>query len=544
MEMKFDPMTGQPIQPQNEQPQSSAPEVKFDPMTGQPIQPQNEQPQSSEPEMKFDPMTGQPIQPQNVQPQSSEPEMKFDPMTGQPVTAQRTVSAYDPMTGQPIYGNVDTTPLPTKKGMGKGAKIAIAAVAAIAVIGTTVGVSAKNGAFLSKEAKVGLATINTFKEQPQILEDANIIDILSGNTFTLGGEVTYEGESLKAEYRSNKNEKQLAAYMDIAGVSDLSAFITLDKEKVQLACPEILDEALTYYYTADNDGMLIDMADDDEIQQLNDLLAAATSGKKTTAETDKYVKEIVAELKAIKFDKISSEKFEVDGKERSCKGYLATITPDNINNIIDTYMDYMGDLMSGDLMSMTDWSSFKSDVSELQKEIDRMDDIEIEFFTYKNMLACIRTEVEGNDLEILFLGGDYRMQNVEVNYDGDTYFELKGEKSGSEETIKFKAAGQTLAKVTYDEKSGDYNISIEELGTIKGNIEHSRKGVTVTVTKFFGYDGFEFSAYAKDSADFDKVDEKDSFDIGNADESDWNDLIGDIDTTVLYELEDALNDVF
>ena len=68
--------------------------------------------------------------------------------------------------------------------------------------------------------------------------------------------------------------------------------------------------------------------------------------------------------------------------------------------------------------------------------------------------------------------------------------------------------------------------------------------MTVTVTKFFGYDGFELSAYAKDSADFDKVDEKDSFDIGNADESDWNDLIGDIDTTVLYELEDALNDVF
>ncbi len=84
---------------------------------------------------------------------------------------------FDPMTGQPIYGNVDTTPLPTKKGMGKGAKIAIAAVAAIAVIGTTVGVSAKNGAFLSNEAKVGHAAANTFKEQPQIMEDVNVIDI-------------------------------------------------------------------------------------------------------------------------------------------------------------------------------------------------------------------------------------------------------------------------------------------------------------------------------------------------------------------------------
>ncbi len=520
-------------------------EMRFDPMTGQPIQQQDSQPQNGEPEVKFDPMTGQPIQQQDSQPQNGEPEIKFDPMTGQPVNTARTVSAYDPMTGQPIYGNVDTTPLPVKKGMAKGVKIAIAAVAAVAVIGTTVGVSAKNGAFLGKEAKVGLATVNTFKEQPQILEDINISDIITGSTYTLGGEVSYNGQSVKAEYRSTKNEKQLAAYLDIAGASDLSAFVTLDKEKLQAACPELLDQALTYYYTGENDGMLIDMLDDDEaIQQLNELLSAAATDKKTTDEADKYVKEIVAELKSIKFEKISAEKFEVDGKDRNCKGYMATITPDNINNIIDTYMDYMDELVSGELMSMTDWSSFKSEMSDLQKQIDRLDDIEIEFFIYKNKLACVRTEIEGEDMEVLFLGGDYRMQNVEVNYDGTTYFELKGEMDGSEEDIKLKAAGQTIAKVNYDTKSGDYSISVEEIGTIKGNIERTRKGVAVNVTKFFGYDGIKFSAYANDSAEFDEVDGKDIFDIGNADESDWNDLAGEIDATVLYELEDALNDVF
>ena len=35
MEMKFDPMTGEPIQTESE---PKAPEMKFDPMTGQPVQ--------------------------------------------------------------------------------------------------------------------------------------------------------------------------------------------------------------------------------------------------------------------------------------------------------------------------------------------------------------------------------------------------------------------------------------------------------------------------------------------------------------------------
>ena len=39
MEMKFDPMTGEPIQTESE---PKAPEMKFDPMTGQPIQTESE----------------------------------------------------------------------------------------------------------------------------------------------------------------------------------------------------------------------------------------------------------------------------------------------------------------------------------------------------------------------------------------------------------------------------------------------------------------------------------------------------------------------
>ena len=62
----------------------AAPAAKFDPNTGQPINPQ--------PQANFDPNTGQPI---NAQPQA-----KFDPNTGQPLN-QTTVATPQPETTAP-----------------------------------------------------------------------------------------------------------------------------------------------------------------------------------------------------------------------------------------------------------------------------------------------------------------------------------------------------------------------------------------------------------------------------------------------------------
>lgn len=492
-------------------------------------------------EMKFDPMTGEPITPA-----SEQPEVKFDPMTGQPITQQGTVTGYDPMTGQPIYAGTNavyTAATATKAGLGIGAKIGIA-VAAVAVVGAVAFAGVKNGAFLGKSGKVALAASNTFKEQPQIVENMNFANIITSNSYTLGAEVSYEGQSVMAEYRCNSKKKQLAATLDVAGASDLSAYITLNDEALELAVPELMDDVLVYYYTKDNDGLLVDALGEDSIEQMNELLATAASGKTTNEEAEKCAKEILDEFKSLKFEKVSAEKFEVDGKDRKCKGYSTEITSDNINNIIDAYMDYMEESIPEDILQEADWRDVQSQMSDLERQIDRMDDIELEFFIYKNQLACIRADVEGEELEILFHGGDYRMQNMEIVIDGKTYVEMVGETSGKTETIKIKAMGQTIVKVEYDAKSGDYEVKVEDIGTIKGNIEKSRNGITVTVSKFFGYDGIKMKVYALKSATFEEYSTKNLFDIGNADESDYEDLLEDIDMSVLQDFEDIANDIF
>jgi hypothetical protein len=494
-------------------------EMKFDPMTGEPIEPQQDA-------VRFDPMTGEPIQ-QGAQ--------------EQPVQPQGTITGYDPMTGQPIYAGSNATftaPPAAKTGMGIGAKIGIA-VAAVAVIGCVAIAGAKSGAFLGASGKVKLAATKTIAEEPAILDAVNVSSILSSGSWTLGAEASYSGQSIKGEYRYSDKKQQLEATVDIAGASELTAYVTLDKEALYLAVPEMLDDTLVYYYTKDNDGALIDAMGDDNVEQINQLLQEAASGKKTPKEAEEFVQALKDEYKSLKYKKISSKEFEVDGKERKCKGYATTVTADNINNVLDAYMDYIEACMPDALRQNVDWSEF----TDLEREIDRMDDLDIEFYIYKNKLACIRTEIEGDDVELQFQGGDYRLQNMELLIDDTTYLKLEGEKDGRTETLKLKAAGQTVLKVEYDAKSGDFEIKADD-ESIEGNIASSRKGITVTVSEVSGMDGLELSLYALRSADFAKVDEKNTFDIGNADESDLQELIDDIDTGVFYEYGDLLDDIF
>ena len=121
-------------------------EMKFDPMTGEPIK-------SETPQMRFDPMTGEPIKEQSVQ-------MRFDPMTGKPLS------------GEPVVGKKKIKEKKPRRKLGKGWK-ALIIVASIVVI-CAVGVCGVcSGVFLGKSGKVVIATANTLIESAQLLQNAD-----------------------------------------------------------------------------------------------------------------------------------------------------------------------------------------------------------------------------------------------------------------------------------------------------------------------------------------------------------------------------------
>jgi carbon monoxide dehydrogenase subunit G len=477
-------------------------------------------------------MTGQPIQAQ-PQPQPQGTATGYDPMTGQPIQPQKTVTGYDPMTGQPIYAgtNATFTAAPAAKtGIGIGAKIAIAA-AVVVVAGGAILTGVKAGAFSGPAGKVERAVNNTFSDGPEIIEALSAASITDSKSYTLGMDVSYMGQKVSGEYRYSEKKQQLEATVDFTGATELTAYVTLDTEALYMAVPNALDDTLVYYYTKDNDGALIDAMGEDTVEQINSLL----SGVDNSDGQAEFAEAIQKELDSLKYEKISAETFEVDGKDRKCKGYATTIEADNINNILDAYMEYIESSMPAALRQNMDWSEFE----DLEDELDDMDDLDVSFFIYKNKLACIRMDGGDDTVEIQFQGGDYRLQNVEVLVNDDTYMKLEGEKDGSTETIKLKAAGETVLKVEYDTKSGDFEIKADS-ETIKGNIESSRKGVTITISEISGLDGLKLTLYAQKDADFADVDEKNLFDVGNADEDDFYDLMNDIDTDVIEDYASLL----
>ena len=81
--------------------------------------------------------------------------------------------------------------------------------------------------------------------------------------------------------------------------------------------------------------------------------------------------------------------------------------------------------------------------SKLKSEVYSMGDINVKVYLYKNKLAAVVTESETSDatFRLLFQGGEYRMQNLELlvedQYGEHSVFELKGKTKGTEGAYDF-----------------------------------------------------------------------------------------------------------
>ena len=51
---------------------------------------------------------------------------------------------------------------------------------------------------------------------------------------------------------------------------------------------------------------------------------------------------------------------------------------------------------------------------DMEESISEMEDVDLTFFIYKKKLACIRAEIQEEEAELRFLGGDTRMQKYAV----------------------------------------------------------------------------------------------------------------------------------
>ena len=251
-------------------------EKRFDPMTGQPIQPQ---PVNEQPQMRFDPMTGQPIQPTPAPqpvptpaPQPApQPQMQFDPMTGQPVqqTYQQQQYQQQPYQQQPYQPQMMPQPPKKKSKIGFVIGGIVAAVVLIAIVLVAV---VKAGVFLSPNDKVLLAVTNTFKDQTMLMEDLDISDIVCSGKYTVGINGSYEGSALDCSYMVTPKSQQIKGSFSTSGIPTVDLDVVVADGKVQ-AYTSLIDKYLfEYNYEGTNTGYLMQQIPSDQLQMLNDSL--------------------------------------------------------------------------------------------------------------------------------------------------------------------------------------------------------------------------------------------------------------------------------
>ena len=269
--------------------------------------------------------------------------------------------------------------------------IGVVAVAAIILI---IGIC--SGAFLSRSNRILLAARNTIKDLPTVVENRNAADIIASGKYTIGVKGAVRGKDF---------------------------------------------DLLVYNYREEKDGYIVDLLGADGVAAIDAALRELTSKEEQNGAAQEILSVIYDEYKTLDIKKAEKEEFIVDGSVRKCNGYEFTVTEDELLQVMDgvkeVYDAYYGGAADALKLKLGD------DFSQLRDRACSMGDINVKVYVYQNKLAAVVAEAENSDtaFRLLFKGGEYRMQNLELlaeDLEGEhSMLELTGKAAGEEGVYEF-----------------------------------------------------------------------------------------------------------
>lgn len=438
-------------------------------------------------ENNFDPMTGEPIAKER---QEAEPD-RFDPMTGEPIT-QAAPIGYDPMTGAPIYAESQNAEIAAAGGKKKIWSVIAAAAAGVVVIaGVAIG-GVMSGTFLSVPNKVLLAAKNTLSDQPKFMKDLDLEgaqSLIQSGRYTLDVTADMDDFDVSGLYISTVNEKQLQCVAKADGIK-VGADVSLTASQLKLSVPKLTDDILVYNYKEDVDGYFADLLENADVEPevISDALTALYDAKAQEKQVSELTKKMLKQVQDLKWEKTSAKNFKINGKSCKAKGYQVTITADDAEDMLEIVEDYLDEHYE-ELMKQ-----IHSEMKDVYRALRDMPDMECEFYIYKNRLAAVSLDMDNaGEAELVFKGGDFRMQNMELEV-GDRYdsfnLELTGKSNGSKENYELTAGRETLFELDYNSENGKYELAIGDNDLVvegKINTERGVYGMSV-----------EYRLYGKD----------------------------------------------
>lgn len=433
---------------------------------------------------------------------------------------------FDPMTGERIPVNdapSDAGPSGKKK---KGWIFAIIA-AIIVVAAGAVTAAVKSGVFSSDSAKVVAAITNTVNDTDYLTSTLKFGSLFVSDEITVSMNSETEGYGMDFQFLIGKSQKQLLGSMDVPDFTTVDFQAELTEEQLRVQIPVVSDYVFTYNYIEpkssfmqENFGYRLDTFDE--------MLQNMYSAQRNTEFDSDLAKTLIEEGKKLEFKKAPSEEFEVDKQDRKCKGISTTITRECIQNI----MDEVEIVYQESMRATYGYDGYIEDYfDELEENLADMEDLDVTFFIYKNKLACIRLEEGDEEAELRFLGGDTRMQNMQLLFDGEEMLRIEGENVESTEVKRLFVEGEEMASLEYDQKNGDLDITMDSGSTsLSGNVFLDKDVFNASFDKIMingQYINATWGLSIKKGASFEKI-EGTEFDLGQATEQDMEELFEEL----------------
>lgn len=334
-------------------------------------------------------------------------------------------------------------------------KIWILSAGIIVVLAIVLFAGIKNGFFLRKSDKILYAMYQTVKDQPQVA------DGLTGEDYTISIEGQWKKQKIQAEYASDSAQKQLRGTLDLDKLQDLEFVMVLNEKELKAQFPSLSSKVFTYDYNSNKQsGYIAKKIGSQNLERFNTVLTGLYGGKEQKEIGKDILKEARKEFNKIKINKIEKQEFEIDGQKKDCVGYQFVISSDNVQNVLDA-AEKAAKKKYGDGTKISEDPAGKIFMAVYDK-VSAAGELECKVYLFRNKLAAIAVnyEIDGNkqNMEILFLGGDFRMQNMKITY-------LKGEETHSVWTAITgnPAAGDgTLTFESDDEDGLNGRISVKK----------------------------------------------------------------------------------
>ncbi len=508
----------------------------------------------------FDPVTGQPVNPEgNVTPETgTAPKANVTPEAGvtpevpqapaqnvypeQNVYQQPVYQAPYQQTqyGQPPYGYPPVPGQPPKSNKGLVIGIISAIVVCVLAIGALTAyllIFGKNGRYIRAIEK---------SVDPGKLAETLKIDPYGDIGVTAG--VTYDDISLSLKFGSNNSAEKYSVQGTLDyGTKSLSATAYMDNENLIVSVPDVFDKDLLYNYRKDKSGYLADEELDMALQAIN----STHSTRKLTADMYTAFKKGFNKLD---FKRNGSKDLVVDARKntrKKCTCYRAEITSEALLATAYEARDILKD-------SDTDYSEVLDELDDLIEYLedeydedyeDEDDKIYLDLYLYKGRIAYADM-VEGESYEwfsVQFKGGNYWMENMAVNVDGEELV-ISGKDEDRVESRHVKLDGEELFAYKYDYGNDTLTLSVaEDTAKVKGDLKKTSNGFKYTLA---GIDisGLEDIGSIVDSLDvsievgnergINELSAKGALDVGNMDRDDFSDLIYDAESKLYGIMSD------